>query len=156
MKWFFSGLARVIYILGYPIIGCLLHNSHRVRAVVIFQGKILLQRSYIGSQQWSLPGGGVERRETPELAAAREVLEETNVKLSPKKFKVLGGRRLPQHTWPQMKITFLGAVLSKPQKPQAVRWFEIIETDWFSLDKLPKKRSGTIDVGLELWKENKD
>ena len=41
-------------------------------------GALLLVRNRYGrSDRWLLPGGGIKRRERPEDAAAREVLEET-------------------------------------------------------------------------------
>lgn len=47
-----------------------------VRAVIQRAGLLLLVRSSVGGD-WKFPGGGVEPRESPEEALAREVLEET-------------------------------------------------------------------------------
>lgn len=55
-----------------------------VRAVILFQGKILfLQRSAQVSRpgQWCLPGGRIEEGESPEAAILRETLEEAGLEI---------------------------------------------------------------------------
>jgi 8-oxo-dGTP diphosphatase len=50
-----------------------------VGAVVLSEGKILLEKrkNEPGRGKWSIPGGLVDLRESPEQAVIREVLEET-------------------------------------------------------------------------------
>lgn len=45
-------------------------------------GNILLVRHTYGSDSWMLPGGAIERGETPEQAATREVWEELRIRLN--------------------------------------------------------------------------
>ena len=45
------------------------------------QGRILIVAHKKGKQQWNLPGGKLEQGETPDVAARREVLEETGIEL---------------------------------------------------------------------------
>lgn len=145
----FALVARVIYLLAYPVAGLVLHNSHRVRAVVIYKNQLLLQRSSLGSQKWSLPGGGIGKKETPKEAATREVYEETNVQIDPQKIQILGIKRLPiDKRWPQTNITFTCSRLSHKQQPKVTHYLEVIEVAWFSLSDLPENRSSTVDTGL--------
>ena len=52
------------------------HRSRSV-AIVIRDGKILMERVfYFGREFFTVPGGGIEKGETPEAAALRELKEE--------------------------------------------------------------------------------
>lgn len=62
-------------------------TRYRACGAVIVQEKILMVRHvHDGRDYWTLPGGGIEEGETPEEAAAREVLEETGVAVSTQRF----------------------------------------------------------------------
>lgn len=52
-------------------------------------GRILLVKArYL--EQWTLPGGGVHKRETPEDAAVRELREETGIRVAPDELRLVG------------------------------------------------------------------
>ncbi len=54
----------------------------RAGIIALKEGTVLLTRQYrflIDSPSWEIPGGRVDEGETPELAAARECLEETGI-----------------------------------------------------------------------------
>lgn len=52
-------------------------------------GRVLLVKArYL--EQWTLPGGGVHKRETPEAAAARELREETGIRVDPGDLRLAG------------------------------------------------------------------
>ncbi len=60
---------------------------YRACGVVIHREQILMVRHvHDGRDYWTLPGGGIESGETPEQAAAREVLEETGVRVTTERF----------------------------------------------------------------------
>ena len=44
-------------------------------------GKILLIKNTYGNGKWNLPGGGIEKGETPENAVRREIQEEVGLEL---------------------------------------------------------------------------
>ena len=48
-------------------------------ALIIADGHILLVKQSYGHKKWSMPGGGVDKRESFEDAAVRETLEEAGV-----------------------------------------------------------------------------
>ena len=51
-------------------------------AIIVNDSKVLLMhRKKEGREYWVFPGGGVEKDETSEQAAKREVLEETSLKV---------------------------------------------------------------------------
>lgn len=53
------------------------HYRSRSVAIVVRDGKILMERVfYFGREFFTVPGGGIEKGETPEQAALRELKEE--------------------------------------------------------------------------------
>lgn len=50
------------------------------RSIIIHEGKLLvLKRNKYGNKFFVLPGGGIDKGETPQQAAEREVREETSI-----------------------------------------------------------------------------
>jgi 8-oxo-dGTP pyrophosphatase MutT (NUDIX family) len=72
-------------------VGCALLLIPAVAAVVRDdKGHVLLQQKHDGS--WSLPAGAIEPGETPGQAVVREVFEETDLRVTPKRIAgVVGG-----------------------------------------------------------------
>lgn len=105
-----------------------------VRGVVLNDaGEVLLIR-HTYTPGWYFPGGGVEKRETCELALERELIEEAGIKIAgkPELFSVYANHKLfpNDHVlvyvirqWTQVKATSVG---------------EIAETGFFALDQLPE------------------
>lgn len=150
MKKLFTRLIWVLHILALPISAHILNNSRRVRVVVRFKDAILLERSYLGHQLWSLPGGGVEKHETLQEAAVRETREETGIVITGSQLRMLGQQRLGTGLpWTKAEIHFLLVELSEDQQPTVSRPLEIIEAAWWPLDRLPAKASPTVKVGLD-------
>jgi ADP-ribose pyrophosphatase len=69
----FGGFSKDYYVV---------HFGPRVGVVALHDEKLLLVRQYrflVNGLSWEIPGGKVEPDETPEVAGARECLEETGV-----------------------------------------------------------------------------
>lgn len=151
MKKIYARLMKLVNFVGYPIRVQILKGSHRVRVLIIAENSVVLVKSSIGTQRWSLPGGGIKKNETPQNAAAREVFEETNLKIDPKDFSILAEKFIPiQQSNESFRVTFLVARLSAMLPTAVIRPLEVLETDWFPLDSLPEGYSPTVDIALEL------
>jgi 8-oxo-dGTP pyrophosphatase MutT (NUDIX family) len=155
MKAIIAFIGRVVSFTGAPIKNAMLHNSNRVRVLILHNNELLLVKSSIGRQEWSLPGGGIEKNEDPEMAAVREVYEETSIEIHTSDLVRIGTERLPRSgAWPQVNMTFYQTTLVKKELPAIVRPLEILEAAWFPLNKLPKKYSETVSTALEKHKNN--
>ncbi|MCX5137609.1 NUDIX hydrolase [Streptomyces sp. NBC_00340] len=64
-------------------------------AITVDGGRVLMirRRQREGKLSWAFPGGGIEAGETPEVAAVREVAEETSLEV--KAVQLLGARVHP-------------------------------------------------------------
>ncbi len=119
-------------------------------AVVEREGKVLMVRRAMepGQGLWSLPGGYVDRGETVEAAAEREVLEETG--LTVKVTGIVGVFSISGD--PVILIIYDSQIMAGDMKPG----HEVLEMDFFHTDGLPPlafKRDGQI---LEAWSLERD
>lgn len=112
-------------------------------AAVIFDGggRVLLVKEGYERRRWSLPGGAVERGETPEEAAERETLEETALNVSIR-------HRIGTYTLDNgFSIhAFLCAVVGgEPTVPDTG---EIEHVEWHPYDSLPRPRSNILHYAV--------
>jgi ADP-ribose pyrophosphatase YjhB (NUDIX family) len=113
-------------------------------------GQILLVRHSYGPEGWYVPGGGVRRKEAPEHAAQREILEETGCRIERLKFvgrieEVLSGA-------PHIAHVFEGVVDAMPKADGR----EVVEARFFPLHSLPEPLGPRTRARLELWQANRD
>ena len=109
-----------------------------VRALIVRDDMVLLIRHRAGRTPWALPGGGVERFERMQAAAAREAAEEGGVRMRVDYFLGLYDRFGGGAS--NYIGVFVGAPLNEPKPPRSV---EIAEARFFPLGALPTN----TDVG---------
>lgn len=96
------------------------------------QGRILLvEHTYIHG--WHLPGGGVEKRETAEMALERELVEEAGVRLTAPA-RLLSVHSNERHH-PGDHVLIYHCPTWEPCRPTSRG--EIRRRDWFAPDGLP-------------------
>lgn len=94
------------------------------------QGRLLVVRTTYLGPEWMLPGGRVERGETPHSAAVRETLEETGLRVSVDRLVLVDAMR-PSGT----SFVFGGRVESGELDPQ---FGEIAEVGWVDRDEIAR------------------
>lgn len=143
-------LAHRIYLFLFrPVI-------YGVRVLLVKEGRVLLIRHTYRSG-WHLPGGGIQRRETVETAARREVREETGAEMG--QVKLMGIFANFEEGFSGHNILFASEVFEIVGKPD----HEIAEARFFSSNELPadvfpghRRRieeylSGGISSNLGIW-----
>lgn len=128
-------------------------KEKRVRVIVVSSDNhVLLVRNWFGYQNWSLPGGGIKKNETPRRAAIRELYEETGMSL-----KSNGISYIKPYICHESFLSFKSDVYYTATKKRSPltqkRDFEILEIKWHSIKKLPKNLAIPIK---QILKEAKD
>ncbi len=149
----FVRLWQTIGIIGFrltlPGLRLFLNDTQRSRVIVECQGEILLVKPWLGSGAWMLPGGGIGKRENPARAAARELYEETAIKIQPKQLRALGS--VPFNAF-GLRYTNQCFYLQLAKKPQvyAEQFLEIAAMQWLPKDALPSDCSPEVHAALAL------
>ena len=96
-------------------------------------GDILLVKNRFSRQEWALPGGGVNRNESYEQAAVREVLEEIGL-------RVHNLRYLGKANSHESYVKFSVRVFAAHASDYDIKCnFEIMEARWLNMNYLPEE-----------------
>lgn len=124
-------------------------KEKRVRIVVLNGDQhILLVRNWFGYQNWSLPGGGVKKDETPESAILRELYEETGVSVKPNRVSYIRSCSCHESSVP-FKADVYYTNIERRASLSKRKSFEIIERKWHPLATLPSDLAMPIQRILE-------
>ena len=125
----FRGIACVV-----SLIFRIVPKKDRVRVIVYRDdGRILLVRGRFSRQEWTLPGGGVDRNESYEQAAVREVLKEIGLKIHNLRYL---GKANSHESYAKFSVRVFAAHTSDCDIKCN---FEIMEARWFNMNYLPEE-----------------
>lgn len=119
-----------------------------VRIILVKDRSVILVSHWYAPWAWTLPGGGVDRNETPEAAAIREAREETGFEV-----KTLAGE-IGTYTGTMGKRDkvrvyytgdFEGSLSLRPN-------LEIMARSWFDMDNLPEEVSPANRRRIESYR----
>lgn len=122
--------------LRHVIVDALVLNGDNQILLVKRVGKLL------EGGKWALPGGFVDRDETCEQAAKREVLEETGYKISDIKLLKINDNPDRPHE-DRQNVAFVYTCMAGDKMSEG-DW-ESDEQKWFDLDNLPKEEEVAFD-----------
>lgn len=127
-----AGLKIFTWLTGRPRVRVLVTNE---------RGEVLLLRGVLSNGHWTLPGGGVGRKETLVAAARRELHEETGIDAAETDLRFV--RTL---TRPEVPISFEAPLFRTHAKrsvlpKQPHNPIEVAAIGWFAVDDLPSPLS---------------
>lgn len=124
-------------------------KTYGSRALVLYNSSILLVKN-IGVKHWSLPGGKIDLKETPEKCIKRELQEELNI------FNVKIEYKLGEYFSDRegKRDTVFIFVISLDNNNFEKQW-ELSEAQWFELDNLPQDISPACQRRINEYKEGK-
>lgn len=129
-------MRRFFYKLGYPLAMftwfIFRPRTYGVRCIVVNNGRILLIKNTYNNRGWDLPGGGVHRQERLDLAAKREVFEETGIRLSEVR-QIAQFENREEYKQDQVNV-FVGFT---EEEELNIDPGEIAAAQWFALEQLP-------------------
>jgi ADP-ribose pyrophosphatase YjhB (NUDIX family) len=100
--------------------------------------RVLLIRENYGRRRYGLPGGSVERDETPWAAAVREALEETTLEVRARHLVAVCSGPLGSRVWVVSFGFRCEVVGGEPRVPDGD---EIAEVGWYAPDRWPEPRT---------------
>ncbi len=141
LYWFFADPVRRMYrfIVRYPI--------RAAKCLVECDGELLLVRIDYAHKRWGVAGGAVNRDETFEDAAKRELYEEVGIIADT--VNELGEYFLIYENCPVTNYVFLHRAKNKNF---AIDGLEIAEAGWFKPDQLPSPRQASVEKILAMYK----
>ena len=119
-----------------------------VRIILVQERRVVLVSHWYAPWAWTLPGGGVDRGETPEQAAIREAREETGFEV-----KTIAGEigtyigSMGKRDKVKVFYTgdFEGSLALRPN-------IEIMARSWFDIDNLPEEISPANRRRIEAYR----
>jgi len=143
-------LVRVVYRLQVWWWWLTRPTTSGVKSLVFCGDSILLVRISYGHKRYTLPGGGVKRRESFLAAAKRELYEEAGVVADVTYF----GKYQQSIQYKNDTVYCFSGVVTKPVAiPDGG---EVVEAQWFSKTQLPSNRVSSVDKIISLYYQNKD
>lgn len=137
---------RVLFWLSWPLLRVVLHGSNRTRVLIEAEDCVLMLQGWHDGTTWSLPGGGIHKKETPAYSAIREVAEETSIKLQQSQLVDLGEDTYDKNGL-KFKIQRYGCKLPT-QPPIKKQLAEVISLEWLPLSTIKQST-----VGDTTWRQ---
>lgn len=137
---------------SWPLLFFYLRWSRRTRVLIVCGEKIAVTKGWLGTGQWSLPGGGIHKNEDAVTGAVREVFEETALNLRPEQIQFVKSDFMSKYGLSfAYDMFFVELNQELPLKPQRL---EIIEARWINASALNENNAEEPTLkAVNLWKK---
>ncbi|HEX8182638.1 MAG TPA: NUDIX domain-containing protein [Candidatus Saccharimonadales bacterium] len=136
-------LGIVAFWLSWPGLWLYLRWSQRTRLLIVCEDEILVTKTWLGDGRWSLPGGGLHRREDKTSGLLREVREEIGLTLQSADIEFL---RSELYRSRGLRFMCHYYTVQLPQKPALdLQRFEITDASWVNPKQVTPEQFG-LDV----------
>ena len=149
MRRFVQLVGTVVFFCAWPAFWVYFKLGHgRTRVVLVHEDKVLVMKQWISPGKWSLPGGGLHRGESMAGGAARELYEETRLRLDPRQLLHVGRATYRKYGHSFDYQVFLAKVGSSNVRAQRI---EVSELQWVRPGELrPSNSSPDVLRSLEM------
>jgi len=149
MKNIGFALGRLAFWLSWPVLWLYLGHGKRTRLLLVCDGEFLALRSWLGSGNWGLPGGGLHKGEDSIAGLLREVKEETGIALTKDIVSFCYSSTLVNSG---IKFNYDSYEARLDKKPVIkIQKFEIGDYEWIPLDDSKHQLSIDALQALEHW-----
>lgn len=128
LKKVWTWLGFMTFYVTWPGIWLVVRGTVRTRVVIWSEDKVLLVKDWLSPGKYSLPGGGLRHGEEPAMCAAREVYEETGLRINP---------------------TQLDLIVQTPAKENGINYSAAIFL--CKISKIPKTTLKTSEFSTAEW-----
>lgn len=116
-----------------------------VKCLVENNGRYLLVKNSYGKKFWTVPGGGLNKKESPEEAVRREVREELGIEVQ--EIKKIGEY---ESALEYKRDTIFCFRAQSPSEKFSINHNEISEAQWFTPKDIPESHSTAVGKILEM------
>lgn len=113
--------------------------------MILCNEKLLLTRPNYGHRLWTVPGGAVEKNETYEDGARREIMEELGIEIA--ELTMRGGYEM---IFDYKEFTVKTFIAHVKTEACVIDRIEVKEAHWFQLSELPWDRTPRVDELIRL------
>ncbi|HEY5806129.1 MAG TPA: NUDIX hydrolase [Candidatus Saccharimonadales bacterium] len=139
MRRFLQFIGTVVFFCAWPAFWVYFKVGHgRTRVVLLHDGKVLVMKQWISAGKWGLPGGGLHKGEPAAEGAARELYEETHLRLDPRQLQPVGGAMYYKYGLSFEYHVFVARVGSNSVRAQRI---EVSELEWVRPGELHTKNA---------------
>lgn len=144
-------VGTIAFWVTWPGLWIYLRGSKRTRVIIVSGDRVLLVKSWLGTNDWGLPGGGRHGDESVESAGVREVQEETNIDIQSCEKQILFTDRAATEYGFSYSYSCLGVELEQTPVLK-LQPSEIVEARWATASELENlKLSAITRECLAAW-----